>query len=42
MKNRATVWSRNPTPEHISGGNQNSKDTSTPMFVAALLAMART
>ena len=42
VKNRATVWSRNPTPEHISGENQNSKDTYTPMFIAALLAIART
>ena len=42
MKIRATVWSRNPTPGHISGENQNSKDTYTPVFIAALLAIART
>ena len=41
MKNRATVWSRNPTPGHISGENQNSQDTYTPVFIAALLAVAR-
>ena len=41
MKNRATVWSRNPTPGRISGENQNSQDTYTPVFIAALLAVAR-
>ena len=25
LKNRATIWSSNPTPEHISGENHNSK-----------------
>ena len=41
MKNRATVWSRSPTPGHISGENQNSQDTYTPVFIAAQLAKAR-
>ena len=41
MKNRATVWSRSPTPGRISGENQNSQDPYTPVFIAARLAKAR-
>uniref|UniRef100_A0A8D0XM21 DUF1725 domain-containing protein n=1 Tax=Sus scrofa TaxID=9823 RepID=A0A8D0XM21_PIG len=32
----------NPTPRHISGENFNSKDTCTPIFIAALFIIAKT
>ena len=42
-KNRATILSSNPTPEHISKENKNTrKDTCTPMFTAALFTTAKT
>jgi len=36
-ENRVTVWSSNPTAEHISGKdeNSNSKDTHIQMFTEA-------
>ena len=36
-KNRATIWSCNPTSGHISGENHNLK-----MFIAALFTIAKT
>ena len=40
-KNRATIWSINPTPGHTSGGNHNLKDKCNPMFTATLFTMPR-
>ena len=42
IKNRATIWSINPTPGHTSRGNHNLKDKCTPMFIAALFTIYRT
>ena len=41
-KNRATIWSSNPTPVHTSGEKHGWKDTWTAVFIAALLTIART
>ena len=43
-KNRTTMWSSNSTPGYIcikKNENINSKDTCTPMFIAALFTMAK-
>ena len=39
---KTTIWPSNPTTRHIPWGNQNWKDTCTPMFTAALFTIART
>jgi len=43
-KTRIAAWSSNPTPEHVSGKDDNSnlKRYCTPMFMAALLKIAKT
>ena len=44
-KNKATTWSRDPTPGCTSGKNENSivwKDTCTPVFTEALFTIAKT
>ena len=41
-KTRATIWSCNPTPGYLSGEKHNSKDTSTPIFIATLLTKVKT
>ena len=41
-KNRATIWSSNPPPGHISGENHTLKDTWTTVFTAALFTIAKT
>ena len=41
-KNRATIWSSYPTPEHIPRENHNSKRIYIPVFIAALFTIART
>ena len=41
-KNRATIWSNNPTPGHMSGENYNLKRYMHPMFIAALFTVAKT
>ena len=41
MKNRATIWSSNSTPGHLSREYHNSKDTSSPMFTAALFIIGK-
>ena len=41
-RNKTTVWPRNPTPRHIPWGNQNWKNTCTPVFTAAIFTIART
>ena len=35
-KNRATIWSSYPTPEHIPRENHNSKRIYIPVFIAVL------
>ena len=40
--NKTTIWPSNPTPRHIPRGNQNWKNTSIPLFIAALFMIART
>ena len=41
-KNRGTIRSSNPTPGPISRQTLIRKDTCTPMFIAALFAIAKT
>ena len=41
-KYKATLRPSNPTPGHISRENNNSKDTYTLMFIAALFTRAQT
>ena len=41
-KNRTTTWSRNPTPVHLSREIHNLKNICTPVFITALLAIAKT
>ena len=43
-KNRTTIWSSNPTPEHISwkDENSNSKRYMNPIVIAALFTIAKT
>ena len=41
-KYKATLWPSNSTPGHISRENNNSKDTCTLMFIAALFTRAQT
>ena len=41
-KNRAAILSCNPTPGHVSGINIIQKDMCTPMFIAAVLTIAKT
>ena len=41
-KNRATIWSNDPIPEHIPRDDGNSKIYMHPRFVAALFTTART
>ena len=41
-KNRATMWSSNPTPGHVSGEKTILwKDTCIPVFIAALFTVAK-
>ena len=40
-KYRTIIWSRNPTPWHISRQNYNLTDTRAPMSIAALFTMAK-
>ena len=42
IKNRATIWSSNPTPGHVSGENSNSERYLHPKFTAALFTIAKT
>ena len=37
-KNKAAIWSNNPTHGYIFRENHNSKNTGTPMFIAAFIA----
>ena len=39
---RAAIWSINPTPGHVSDNIIIQKDMCTPMFIAALLTIAKT
>ena len=39
-KNRVIIQSSNPTPEHLSRQNYNSKIACIPMFITALFAIA--
>ena len=41
IKNRVSIWSRSPTPGHVSGKDKktNSKVKCTPMFIAALFTI---
>ena len=41
-KNKATIWSSNPTPGYISGENMVHKYTCTPVFIAVLFTIANT
>ena len=41
-KNKATIWSSNPTPGYIYGENMVHKYTCTPMFIAVLFTTANT
>ena len=41
-KYRAAIWSINPTPGHVSDNIIIQKDMCTPMFIAALLTIAKT
>ena len=41
-RNKATIWHSNPTTGLIPWGNQNWKDTCTPMFTVALFTIVRT
>ena len=41
-ENRVTIWSYNPTSEHISRKNSNSKRYTYPVFFAALFTIAKT
>ena len=41
VPHRITIWSINPTPVHIPGQNYNSKDTCTPIFIAALFPITK-
>ena len=41
-KNRTTIWSSNPTPGIYPERTMTGKDTCTPMFTAALFAIAKT
>ena len=34
-----TIWPSNPTPRHITWGNQNWKSTRIPLFIAALFTI---
>ena len=41
-KSKGTIWSSNPTPEHISEKMIILKDTFIPMFIGALFTVAKT
>ena len=41
VPHRITIWSINPTLVHIPGQNYNSKDTCTPIFIAALFPITK-
>ena len=41
-KHRATPWSRNLTPGHISAESHFQKDIYAPMFIATLFTIAKT
>ena len=41
-KNKTTIWSRNPTPGHISGEKYNSKRYTHPIYIVALFLTATT
>ena len=41
-KHRTTIWSSNPTPGHLPRENHDSQRHITPMFIAALFAIAKT
>ena len=42
LKKRKLPRANNPTPGHLSGENQDSKRSCTPMFTAALSTIAKT
>ena len=41
-KNKVLIWSNNPTSDHVSRENHNSKNTCTLIFAAALFTIAKT
>ena len=41
-KNRVAILRSNPSPEHISEQNYNSKHTCPSVFIAALFTLAKT
>ena len=40
-KKRTTIWPCNTTSGQVHNENHNSKDTSTPLFIAALFTISR-
>ena len=41
-KDRATIWSSNPTPGYTSGENHNLKNVCTLLLISALFTIAKT
>ena len=40
-RDKTTILPSNPTPRHMTWGNQNGKDTCIPLFIVALFTIAR-